>query len=203
MRYASHETFGTAFAALLSTRAGGAAFEHRYLDPEGIADALLANDVDFGITYAPVVVEGVSAHKVCSIPISTWGLKSFAKADFEELPFAAPGRRLVSTPSGPLGLDAWPDESVARRVRYRVTHTQTALELCRSGLAVAHIADFLVALFDRFTPASSRLVKVPVPKRVSNHKCPVFIMTRSFDSPHSLTVISDTLRDVARPGWTP
>ncbi|MCW2960532.1 MAG: hypothetical protein JWM90_919 [Thermoleophilia bacterium] len=193
LRFASHETFGTAFAARLSAQHGGVAFEHRYLGPEQTIDAVLAGSVDLGITYVPVVDPALDVMEVGAVALSTWGTDRFAGVPFEEWPYAAPARAIVSASPRPQGVDGWPDESIVRRVRYRVTHTHTALELCREGLAVAYLADFFVQLADRHVEESYRLRRLDGPSGTTAHRQPVYVVTRRGEVPEGVQLVRDTL----------
>jgi DNA-binding transcriptional LysR family regulator len=97
---------------------------------------------------------------------------------FDELEFAAPVGPIIGSPIRAQGLDGWPDDTVPRRVTYRITHTESALELCRQGRAVAYFPSFVIKLHNAQAKPSKQLAPIPVPKSVAGHTQAIHVVTR-------------------------
>lgn len=199
LRYASHEVFGTYFTRpLLDAMPGDATIEHRYLPPGDIEAAVLSGDSDVGISYIPMPTTGLEHREVARVEMGTFGLPSLAHAPFAELGFAAPVRPTIGSAVRAQALDAWPDDRVPRTVRHRITTTESALELCRQGRAVARFPRFIVELHNEATRTEQQLVLVPDPPGLDAKPQPVYVVTRTGD-PRDEQVgwIRAALRDAA------
>jgi DNA-binding transcriptional LysR family regulator len=75
-------------------------------------------------------------------------------------------------------LDGWPVDAPVRAVRYRVTHTETALEHARMGRCAAYFARFVVELHNRRSAANRKLVLLPAVPAVNEHRQPVYVVAR-------------------------
>lgn len=179
LRYGSHESFGTYFASVLVRHArAGAAIEHRYLQPGMIERMLVAGDIDVGVSYIPYPSPGATTTVAGHVRMATFGRPGHLEVPSADWRFAAPAGPLIDSPVRTQGLDGWPDDKVPRRVRYRVTHTETALEHCRMGRAVAYFPTFVVELHNRRAAARHRLVELPRPPGLPEHLQPVHVTTR-------------------------
>jgi DNA-binding transcriptional LysR family regulator len=91
------------------------------------------------------------------------------------------------------GLDGWPDDRVPRTVRFRITHTESALELCRQGHAVAYVPDFVARLHNAVSAPDHQLVQVPSPAGLEQHRQGIYVVTRTGDRPHGLAAVERAL----------
>lgn len=57
----------------------------------------------------------------------------------------------------------WPDHEFERNIKYRVTRMESALELCRKGLCVAYLPEFVVDLHNDNVRAERKLTELPCP----------------------------------------
>lgn len=196
LRLGSHETFATVFLAIVARHAGGSSLEHHALAPDEIPDALRKGAIDVGVSYLPVAGPGVSCREAGRIAISIWGRPRFLDVPFEDLPFAAPARRVLIAGGAAIGLDAWPDPMVGRRVPFRVSHTHAALELARAGAAVAFIADFVVSGVQQGVSADEQLVRIPMPAQLPDHRQGVYVTTRIDEQPAGIAPVLRAIADV-------
>lgn len=182
LRYASHEVFGTYFTRpLLDAMPDRASIEHRYLPPGDIEAAVLGDDSDLGVTYIPMPTTGLDHRHVADVAMGTFGLEALADRPFEELEFAAPVRPTVGSAVRAQALDAWPDDRFPRTVRHRITTTESALELCRQGRAVARFPAFVVDLHNAAAADDQQLVRIPDPDGLVATPQPVYAVTRIGD----------------------
>ena len=105
----------------------------------------------------------------------------FTSTEFKELPFAAPISPVQGTPNKVLGLDGWPDDKILRNIRYQVAMMESALELCRQGLAVAYLPTFVAQLHNEHTKPASQLAKLNSPRGLTNKGQPVYLIKRKSD----------------------
>jgi DNA-binding transcriptional LysR family regulator len=114
----------------------------------GQLELSIANDtVDIGVTYLPIPHSDVDFLKVTRIGMGVYGKKAlWQNRPLAEVPFVVPVAPLQGTPTKVTGLDGWPDNLVPRLIEYRVTLMESALEICRQGLALAYLPDFVVKL---------------------------------------------------------
>lgn len=180
IRYASHEVFGTYFTRpLLDAAPDDATIEHRYLPPGAIERAVLDASSDVGITYIPVPTDGVEHALVAELDMGIFGLATFRSVPWSELGFAAPVLGTIASTIRPQSLDGWPDDRVPRTVRHRITTTESALELCRQGRAVAVFPEFVVALHNAQVVTEQRLVRLPDPPALERTPQQVYLATRA------------------------
>jgi DNA-binding transcriptional LysR family regulator len=79
-----------------------------------------------------------------------------------------------------VGLDGWPDHKYQRKIQYRVTMMESALQLCRQGAAVAYLPSFVVELHNESLLPEYRLheLSAPVPQRERLQS--VFLVQRKY-----------------------
>ncbi len=200
VRIGSHEVFGTYVATeFVANLPHDTPFSHRYFVPGEIEQALLDEVIDIGISYIPVPTAGTETTEVARSPMGIWGLPKMRRRAFDNLPFAAPIGPVIGSALRAQGLDGWPDDRIPRKVPYRVTHTESALQLCRAGLAVAYFPEFAVRLHNKVTDKAFRLVQLPSPKGLGKHKQPIHVITRSGESKRfGVTEITTTLKSLIR-----
>jgi len=132
------------------------------LIPGEIEQALIDHQIDFGITYIPIPKRGLIFEKIGQVRMNLFcavgSAKKFAKIPTHELPFAAPLSPVEGSPNRVRGLDGWPDDTDPRSTPFKITLLETALELCRKGLAVAFIPEFIAKLHNDRSHDHYRLV---------------------------------------------
>jgi DNA-binding transcriptional LysR family regulator len=183
IRIGSFEVFTTHFLKpLLKTFPQDASLLLREVIPGEMESALLADEIDVGITYIPVPTAGVDHLKIASVKMGIYAKHGmFDRLPFPEVPFAVPVQPLKGTPNKVQGLDGWPDGKVARNVKYQVTLMESALELCRNGLAAAYLPSFVAHLHNQSVKTELRLREYPLPKGIGTHSQAVYIARRKED----------------------
>ncbi len=153
------------------------------LTPGRLEEAVANNKVDFAITYIPIPYPGVDFLKICHVEMGIYGLSKFLNNELSALPFAAPLSPIGNTPTKVRGLDGWPDHLKARNIQFHVELMQSALELCRRGLAVAFLPQFIAHLFNERILEKDRLRKINLKNSTGLHeKQPVYIVKRKNES---------------------
>lgn len=154
----------------------------RELTPGNLEQALVSRDIDLGITYIPFPRDGVHHVKVSEVSMGIFGRKDqYGQSGFADLPFVVPELPLSGAPSKVLGLDGWPDNEMQRSVRYRVTLMETALELCRQGLAVGYFPAFVVRLHNEQVLPEYRLQELALPKGMAKQRHGIYLARRTSD----------------------
>jgi DNA-binding transcriptional LysR family regulator len=77
-----------------------------------------------------------------------------------------------------LGWMGWADHRFARNIKYRVTMMESALELCRKGLCVAYLPEFVVKLHNENVLSSKKLIELASPIPSKDRQQSVFIIYR-------------------------
>jgi DNA-binding transcriptional LysR family regulator len=149
------------------------------LGPGRLEEATLRNDIDFGLTYAPVVSPGIELLPVGELTMGIFGRETWKKVPFEDLVFAVPVTSVGGHVAGFQSLDGWPASDPTRNVRYRFELLESALVLARHGRCVLHAPAFLVNLANVATAPSMRLASLPLPRRMKPVRATVYIVKRS------------------------
>lgn len=203
LRLGSFEVFTSFFIGpLLKTYLPDAEVEVHELIPGRLEEALVSRRVDIGITYDPIPRKGVEYVKATSVLMGAFALAGvFGNTTIEQIPFIVPVLPLEGMPTGVKGRDAWLDEKIERRVKYRVDLLGTGLELARQGLGAIFIPKFVAHLHNERAPASRRLESLVLPRGMSFIKRDVFIVKRE-SSPEDKTMrqIARALREVCAYG---
>jgi len=176
-RIGSFEVFTTYFLGHLLDQVSLHELEIHEYGP-GRLEAAVANGlIDIGITYNPVPRPGIEFIEVGKIKMGLYGLKKkFDHTPFSELQFAIPLMPAEGTPSKVMGLDGWPDHRVERKIKYRVTMLESALELCRNGACVAYLPDFISHLHNQYVKAEYSLAELPCPLNQKERLQGVFLV---------------------------
>ncbi|MEQ1876548.1 MAG: LysR family transcriptional regulator [Bdellovibrionia bacterium] len=154
----------------------------REVIPGEMEKALSGREVDFGITYLPIPTAGVEHHEVASVEMGIFGiLEKFGETPFDELPFAIPIQPVAGTPTKVQGLDGWPDDRIPRKIKYRVTMMESALELARAGRAVGYFPKFVIELHNESVKPKFQLGALKAPKGLGSRKQNVFLSKRKND----------------------
>lgn len=167
-RIGSFEVFTTYFLGHLVDYVELDSLEIHEFGPGRLEQALTDDRIDIGITYVPVPKAGVDFMEVTKIKMGLFSRGDvFKNLEFSELPFVTPLLPAGGTPSKVMGLDGWPDHLFERKVKYRVTVMESAMELCRKGLCVAYLPEFVVHLHNEHAKAEYRLheIKSPIPQK--------------------------------------
>ncbi len=145
------------------------------LTPGKMESAVASREVDFALTYNPIPHQDLDFLKIQKIEMGIFGKKA-------NLPFVIPVGRVEGSPSKVRGLDGWPDDKIPRKVQYEVELMETALGICRKGLAVAYLPKFVVSLHNQKVKADQRLEEFPLPQGLKRGGDFVYLVKRKSDS---------------------
>ncbi len=144
--------------------------------------ALVERQVDIGLTYIPVPHPELDYLKVASIEMGVFTAEgAFPTAGQQDLPFVVPVNPIFGSPSRVRGLDGWPDDAYPRKIKYKVTLLESALELCRRKKAAGFFPVFVVELHNAVVQKEFRLVRRQSPYKGRVCKTDVFIVKRKAD----------------------
>lgn len=133
--------------------------------PGEIEKSLANHQTDVGITYIAIPHSDLDHLKVCTVEMGIFSRKNIWKGiPFDQIPFAIPVHPAAGVPNKMQGLDGWPDGKVKRLVKYRVGMMESAMELCRQGLAVAYLPKFVVRLHNSQMKDFHQLHEISLPK---------------------------------------
>lgn len=183
IRLATFEVFSTYFLKALSD-AGWEDLPVTVHDvlPGELERALVERQVDVGLTYMPVPHPDLDFLKVASIEMGVFTAPGvFPGVDQPDLPFVVPVNPIFGAPSRVRGLDGWPDDAYPRKIKYKVTLLESALELCRRGKAAGFFPIFVVDLHNEVVQKEYRLVRRPSPYRGRVCRTDVFLVKRKAD----------------------
>lgn len=193
IRIGSFEVFTTHFlGALIEHLPDDTPLLLREVIPGQLERTLVERETDFGITYIPVPTAGVDHEQVARARMGIFGAPELAKRDLAELPFVVPIAPLAGSPNKVQGLDGWRDDQFARKVRYRVTMMESALELCRRRKAVAYLPTFVARLHNETVRPALRLQEIKPPRGLAPQEQGVYLARRKTDPE------SDVYRKLAR-----
>lgn len=166
LRLGSFDVFTTYFLSALLRRLGSTGAVVHELVAGHLERALVEREIDYGITYVPVPSAAVEHTEVATIEMGIFTrAEAFAGVPLDQIPFAVPVTPLSGAPDRIRGRDGWPDEAVPRQVVYQVTLVESALELCRQGLAAAYLPRFLVRLHNEQVLPAYQLVMLKPQRR--------------------------------------
>jgi DNA-binding transcriptional LysR family regulator len=177
-RIGTFEVFSTYFLSRLMEFINIEALEVYEFIPGQLEEALTGNLIDIGITYIPIPKSGVDFTEITKIKMGIFGLKQFQNSNYETLPFVIPLSPLAGTPSKVVGLDGWPDHKFKRKIKFRVTLMESAIELCRKGHAVAYLPEFIVNLHNENVKAEYKLLELQSPLSQKERMQSVFTVKR-------------------------
>jgi DNA-binding transcriptional LysR family regulator len=205
LRIGSFEVFTTHFLGdLLRTEFADTELTLHELGPGQLELSIAADTVDIGLTYLPIPHADLDFLKITMIEMGVYGKQSLWKdRDFRDIPFVVPVAPLQGTPNKVTGLDGWPDNLVPRRIQYRVTLMESALEICRQGLALAYLPDFVVRLHNAKHQSAYQLDafgdRSPVPARY--HHQAVYLIKRKGDpESRALRRLAKAVRRICQAG---
>lgn len=187
LRIGSFEAFTTYFmGAMMQEHLSDTELLLQQLLPGELEQALTDNVIDLAITYTPVAHPDLHAVPVVQLSMGVFGRADvWASEAFSQLPFVVPAFPIRGVPHHLQGLDGWPDNQLPRKIRYRVMSMEGALDLCRRGLAVAHLPHFIVRLHNQQVVPEQALAQVPgVPRKYKrlSRATQVHLMKRKTDT---------------------
>lgn len=148
--------------------------------PGELEQALREDRIDLGLTYLPIPHHEIDHLEVSRVQMGIFGIKKFNAKPFESLPFVVPIEPLHGVPTKAQGLDGWREEFGRRKIQFKVALMESALELCRRGLAVAYLPKFVVDLHNRALKEVFQLHEMPHPKKITG-SASVYLVKRKSD----------------------
>lgn len=150
--------------------------------PGKMEEAVATNKVDLALTYIPIPHPELDFLKVQEIEMGLFGKKKLLdKYELSEIPFVAPVIPVEGSPNKVRGLDGWPDDALPRNIQYQVTLLETALALCREGLAVAYLPKFIARLHNETVKTAFQLDGMKAPKGIPKRQGFVYLVKRKSD----------------------
>lgn len=172
------------------------------LVPGKLEEALSQGAVDIGVTYIPIPHPDLDFLKVASLRMGVFCRKnSFEKTSLGDVPFVVPATPVQGSPTRVRGLDGWPDGRVPRMIRHRVTLLESALELCRNGIACGYLPSAVVQHHNALVKKEFALVPHPErPKlKAAETTQPVYLVKRkSLDEGRDVKRLAKQLRILFR-----
>ena len=181
LRVATFEVFSTYFM----TKAIGEFFldekcEVYEMIPGKMEEAVATGRADLAITYIPIPHPDLDFMKVIDIEMGVFGHLKLPNST-GATPFAAPVSPIEGSPNKVRGLDGWPDDAFPRDIQFHVQMLETALGLCREGVAVAYVPKFIAKLHNKIVLPELRLEEIPLPKSFPRKRDSVFLIKRKSD----------------------
>jgi DNA-binding transcriptional LysR family regulator len=151
LRIATFEVFSTYFLQSLEhADLGDRGLLLHEVIPGELEQVIEQDKADVGITYMPIAHPALEHIRIARIAMGVYKRKgAFEELPQEELPYVVPAYPLGGAPTRVKGLDGWPDDAYARKVRYEVTLLESALELCRQGRCAGYFPSFIVERHNR------------------------------------------------------
>lgn len=150
--------------------------------PGKMEEMVAQGKTDLALTYIPIPHPELDYLKVQEIEMGIFGKnKLFEKNDYSTVPFVIPISPIEGSPTKVRGLDGWPDDAFPRKSLYQVEMLETALGLCREGVAVAYLPKFVVNLHNEFALPSFQINELPLPSRFPKTKSYVTMIKRKSD----------------------
>lgn len=191
------------FSTYLSSRLAKALEHLEYVSfhellPGKIEEMVAASQIDLGITYIPIPHQHVDHLKITQVEMGIFAHESikgrFLK--FSELPFVVPIAEMSVLPTKVKGLDGWPDYSLKRNVKYSVTLMETALTLCRAGLAVGYFPNFVIEEHNQVLSEEYHLKRLRSPLPTAQKQDVFLVKKRNRDEDTVLKKVSKVLRSL-------
>ena len=181
LRIGAFEVFSTHVMGELLERLDRPMVDLVEVVPRDLAGALERRVIDVGISMLPDAAPGITSHRVGAVESAVFGRADrFEGVPLAQLPFVAPVA-VAGSLGTPVPLDGWP-AGRERGIRYRVELLESALAICRRGLAVAYLPAELVAIQDAGRHARIRLQRLDGPGVAATvRRQPVHVVTRAGD----------------------
>ncbi len=145
--------------------------------PESLEEAILNNEVDIGITYAPIAHPNLEYLKITKFNFNIFGNNKYNKIDSISWPFAVPILKIKNSLLDVKALDHWPEE-INRSIKYKFEMLETALETSRLGLSVIHCPDFIIKLQNQMLKKEYQIEKLEIKKYQKHQSLDVIIVIR-------------------------
>jgi DNA-binding transcriptional LysR family regulator len=183
LRIATFEVFSTHFMErALSTGVIDRPCLIHEMTPGHMEESVARRETDFALTYIPIPHPELDHMRVQMIEMGIFGLKKkFDEFSESKTPFVIPVTPVEGSPNKVRGLDGWPDNAFPRHIVYRVGMLETALGICRRGLAVAYIPKFIAKLHNEIVKPEFALEEKTLPKRFPVRKEYVYLVKRKTD----------------------
>jgi DNA-binding transcriptional LysR family regulator len=180
-RVGTFEVFSSLFMAeFLNKEIAGERVQVLEFTPGKIEEAVVSQEIDYGITYAPFPSSALDHLKVGSFRMKVYARspEKWRKIPVADWPFAVPTTRLGSNPLDLRSLDHWPELRLPRHPKYRFELLQTALETTSRGLSVIYCPEFVVKLFNKSRSADAKIKEVSVSQLEKTRQLRIFLVKR-------------------------
>lgn len=183
LKIATFEVFSTHFMAkAIHDFFPDYRFEIHEMIPGKMEEAVASGKADLALTYLPIPHPELDMLRIVDIEMGIFGHPSLiAKSKSDSVPFAAPVSPIEGSPNKVRGLDGWPDDAFPRSIQYHVQMLETAMGLCREGIAVAYVPKFSVSLHNEMVRPELRLTSMSLPKNFPKRRASVFLIKRKSD----------------------
>ncbi len=146
--------------------------------PGDIENKVLRKEIDLGITYAPVSMEGLEFYKIGSFKFEVFSRKGiFNSISFSEIPFAVPISKVSESFTEVKTLDHWPS-NISRTVEFQFELLETTLETTRQGLSVLHCPEFVIRLQNEYLKEEFQLIPLTMNIELIRPKLDIYLITR-------------------------
>lgn len=198
IRIGSWEIFTTYFIAqFCRDEVSTENFEIEVLEktPHALEKSILENEIDIGISYAPITHPDLEYYKISKMKFGVFGNNCFKSVDFENWPFAVPIHKVNNSITNIQELDNWPSE-IKRKIKYKFEMLETALEIARDGLGVIHCPMFIIPLQNKKLLTKYQLVELPLTKSFpkSSHLDIYLITRKSFPENSIVKKLAKSIR---------
>lgn len=175
LKIGTFEVFSTYFMEeLLSQYFSDAGVLLLELIPGKMEIAVASGMVDYALTYNPIPHPDLDFLKIQKIEMGIFGKKGHSG----DLSFVVPVSPIEGSPSKVRGLDGWPDDRFPRIVKYEVELMESALGVCRKGLAIAYLPKFIVRLHNEKVRSEHRLEERALPRSMKSGNDYVYLIKR-------------------------
>ncbi|MCB0411605.1 MAG: LysR family transcriptional regulator, partial [Bdellovibrionales bacterium] len=183
LRIATFEVFSTYFMTkVLKDYFLGYQCKLHEAIPGKMEEMVALGKADLALTYIPIPHAELDHLKVQEIEMGIFGKnRLLEKYDYSTVPFVIPINPVEGSPNKVRGLDGWPDDAFPRNTVYQVGMLETAMGLCREGLAVAYLPKFIVNLHNEIIKPAFQLKNLPLPHHFPKIKSFVYLVKRKTD----------------------
>ena len=182
VRIGSFDVFTTYFMSFVAEKVPLLDWEIHDLSPGKLEDALSRRVVDLGLSYVPVPHAELDFISLTKVAMGVFGqAQLFQHRKLNDIPFVVPITPVEGNPSRVEGLDGWPEHLHPRRRQYRVTRIETALALCRRGLAIGYFPKFVINLHNNTVLPDLALVEGTLPDDFHTVEQEIFLIKRKHE----------------------
>ncbi len=183
LRIATFEVFSTYFMTkVLKDYFPNYRCELQEAIPGKMEEMVATGKVDLALTYLPIPHAELDHLKVQEIEMGIFGKDLLLeKYDYLNVPFVVPIGPVEGSPNKVRGLDGWPDDAFPRNALFQVSMLETAMGICREGLAVAYLPKFIVSIHNEIVKPSRQMKELSLPKNFPKTKSFVYLIKRKSD----------------------